>query len=220
MLFDLHTHSKYSVADSRCEVGDMLDRAKELGLAGIAVTDHNAIKGTLEALELAREGRFNDLVVVPGIEVSSLDGHILCLGIKEIIERDLSAEETVRKAHDLGGIAIAAHPYDKFRDGVGELCFKLDFDAVEINGHCLWGNSLAAKMAKKHKKPLTGGSDAHSISGIGTIVTKADAQSVDGLLSTIKAGRCSAVRTKNVVPHKARMLVDKVARTYGRTRRL
>jgi len=222
MLFDLHVHSRYSVRDSTSDITEILLRAVDVGLNGVAVTDHNAVQGSLDALELAKREEFKGLMVIPGIEVSSLDGHIVCLGVTEVIARDMGAEETIERAHELGGIAIAAHPYDRFRSGVGDLCHELDFDAVEINGHCLWGNSKAAEAAKKHDRPLVGGSDAHSISGIGTIVTKTreEISELEDLFDDIKSGRCKPIKRKNHLAHKAYIIADKVARQYGKRRRL
>ncbi len=162
--FDLHIHSYYS--DGVNSPREIIRYAKDMGLDGIAITDHNEIKGTLEALEFQEE----NFLVVPGIEISSRDGHLVALGIKEIIPRDRSAEETIEKIHDLGGIAIAAHPYDFFRRGVGDLIFSLDFDAVEVeNGHTLRDYKNPLSAVKEKKLPITGGSDAHCLEEMGSV---------------------------------------------------
>lgn len=226
MLLDLHIHSKYSVLDSKSDIVDIIAAARKAGLDGIAVTDHNEIKGALEALALAAsalysEGQMKRFIVIPGIEVSSIEGHIVCLGVRKRIERDLSAEETIAKVHDMSGIAIAAHPYDRFRDGVRDLCFKLPFDAIEINGHCLWGNSYASKMAREHGKPLVGGSDAHSVNGVGTVTTEVRADpTIEAVLGAIRAGQCKPVVRKNRLSHKASILTDKIARKCNKQSRL
>ncbi|MBN2517595.1 MAG: PHP domain-containing protein [Candidatus Altiarchaeota archaeon] len=216
MIFDLHIHSKYSKFDSVSEVKDIVARAKRIGLDGIAVSDHNEIKGALEALSYSSD----DFMVIPATEVSSADGHIVALGVKEIVERDLPAKETIELIHSAGGIAIAAHPYDKFRHGVKDLCWKLDFNAIEINGHCLVGNSQARRIAREKGKPLVGGSDAHAISGIGSITTKVDAKDVDDLLGKISKGECSYVIGKNKLVHKVSIVADKISRKYGISRKL
>jgi len=83
MIFDLHIHSKYSTLDCFVEVDDIIKRAKARGLNGIAICDHDKIRGSLEALKYSSK----EFLVIPGSEVSSDDGHILALGVKEVIQR-------------------------------------------------------------------------------------------------------------------------------------
>src|SRR5438067_5985602 len=59
---DLHMHTSWS-HDCRIPVADLIDHAEEQGLGAIAITDHNAFGGALEAVELAK-GR--PLIVIPG----------------------------------------------------------------------------------------------------------------------------------------------------------
>jgi hypothetical protein len=148
---------------------EIVNYAKKIGLSGIAITDHNEIKGSLESLKFQTK----NFSIIPGIEISSKDGHILALGIKEIIERDLSAKETVERIHELGGLAIATHPYDFFRGGVGDLIFKIKFDAIEVeNGHSLHSYKNILQIAKEIGTSIIGGSDAHCLDEIGGVVIK------------------------------------------------
>ncbi len=211
MLFDHHMHSKYSVLDSTCEISDIITAAKRRGLGGIAISDHDAIEGSLLAAGLADAER-KGLIIIPAMEISSLDGHIVALGIRKPVERGLGAKETLDRIHKLGGIAIAAHPYDRLRSGVGDLCWKLDFDAVEVNGRCLCGNGTAAKAAKDHGKPLVGGSDAHSLAGIGAVATEVAGGSAEEIIECIKTGRCRPVWTRSVVAQKTTVGLDKLSR--------
>lgn len=216
MLFDHHIHSKYSRLDSMSEIEDILAVAKASGMGGIAISDHDTIEGSLKAAKASSK----ELIVIPSIEVGSIDGHIVCLGITEGIDRELPAKEVIKKAHDLGGIVIAAHPYDTFRRGVGDLCWKLDFDAIEINGHCLHGNGKAENAAKKHKKPLVGGSDAHALSGIGAICTEIEAKTAEEIIENIKAGKTKVVYKRNPVSLKTSIITDSISRKYHMHRKL
>lgn len=164
MRIDIHTHSSYS--DGANFPGDMIKHAKRIGLDGIAITDHDEIKGTLEALEYDSE----DFIVIPGIEVSAKEGHILGLNVREMIEPDSSAKDTIERIHELGGLAVAVHPYDGLRSGVGDLIYKLDFDAIEIfNGHTIFSSKNMKKIVGDINLPLVGGSDAHRLDEIGCI---------------------------------------------------
>jgi len=73
----------------------------------IAITDHDEIAGSLNALELAPG---YGVEVIPGIEVTTLEGDLLALNVAEKIERDMSLIETVLKVGELGGFCIAPHP--------------------------------------------------------------------------------------------------------------
>lgn len=216
MLFDHHIHSRFSKEDSLSEIGDIIDAAKRCGLGGIAISDHNEIGGSLAAKEMGRGG----ILVIPSVEVSSADGHIIALGVGESMPVGRDAKETIDRIHELGGIAIAAHPYDRFRRGVGDLSWKLDFDAIEINGHCLMGNRHAAKIAKRYEIPLVGGSDAHAIGGIGSICTKVSGETEEEIVDNIRSGLCTPVFNKNKIRLKASIITDKISRKYNLNRTL
>ena len=216
MLFDHHIHSKYSKLDSLSEIDDIISQAKTVGLGGIAISDHNIIEGSLKAVKKTSK----DFLIIPSMEVSSKEGHIVALGVEELVDQYLPAKKTIERIHEFGGIAIAAHPYDSFRRGVGNLCWKLEFDAIEINGHCLHGNTKAEKAAQLHNKPLVGGSDAHSISGVGAICTEVEGKNRKELLENIKKGECRVVYNKSGVVLKGSILADKISRRYHMARSL
>lgn len=177
MKIDIHTHSSYSDGVNTPE--EMVKYAKKIGLDGIAITDHDVIEGSIKALKYNSE----DFMVIPGIEVSSEEGHILGLGITEIVERAIPAEEVVERIHELGGIAIAAHPYDRFRSGVGDLIYKLDFDAIEVvNGRTLSTTRDMAKIAENIKLPKVGGSDAHCLDEVGSVSILVDNDPIESIL--------------------------------------
>ena len=97
----------------------------------------------------------------------------------------ISAEEVIEKIHDAGGIAIAAHPYDRFRGGVGDLIYKLKFDGVEVyNGRTLMSRKNIDNI-KKISDSLgiakTGGSDAHSLREIGNICIEVSEEPIEAI---------------------------------------
>lgn len=164
MRLDIHVHSCFS--DGVPTPKEIVEHCRKIKLDGVAITDHDNIEGSLESLKYASK----DFTVIPGVEVSAREGHILALGVKKLVERDLSAEETVKRIHELGGVAIAAHPYDRYRRGVGDLILRVPFDAVEVvNGHTFTNWRNPRKMALQAKLPMTGGTDAHSLGEIGNV---------------------------------------------------
>jgi hypothetical protein len=180
MKYDIHTHTTCS--DGINSVEEVVAHARKIGLAGIAVTDHNTLSGALHAMKLAGDG----LEVIPGYEISAKEGHILVLGVTELIPKKLSAAEVVEKAHALGGVAIAAHPFDVIRGGVGKLIFSLDFDGIEVsNGRTLLAWRSARKAAEKAHLKMVGGSDAHSLHEMGSVTIDADGD----VLEAIRRGK-------------------------------
>lgn len=171
-LYDLHIHSDHS-PDGFASVEEIIERAVEIGLSGIAITDHDTLEGSLKALEISG-GRID---VIPGMEISTREGHILAYGVKEPVPPGLGAAETVGLIHRLGGIAVAAHPYDWFRSGVGIFVDlgALDLDGIEAyNGRSLFAKNRALSKAKELGLPVFGGSDAHVLREMGNGYTVFD----------------------------------------------
>jgi len=174
---DLHLHTQWSDGD---KLDRVLKQALALNLDAIAVTDHDEIDGALEARRLVHEKRLR-IAVIPGIEISSRDGHIGALFVMKKIPKGLSAEETVDLIHQAGGIAVAHHPYSpKWIDrilnmtlGCGDLIKEVDFDAVEVvnavPGKGVKYNIQAVeKMRENHVRiAVTGSSDAHKAQFVG-----------------------------------------------------
>ena len=186
MLFELHCHSRHS--DGNGLPKEMVEFAMKAGLSGLAITDHDAIEGSLEALDYATEG----FRVISGMEVSSSEGHILGLDIRELIPRDISAAEVVDRVHAQGGLAVAAHPYDRRRRGVGDLIFKLPFDAVEVvNGHTFSNWRDPVNACQQAHMPMVGGSDAHTVDEIGSVTVEYEGD----VLAAIRSGK-ARIRSK------------------------
>lgn len=183
-ILDLHVHTVYS-GDSTCEVENAILSAKAKGLDGIAITDHDSVAGLEEAREFARD---KDFLVIPGIEVSSKDGHILGLGIEKTVPQGLPADSTVNKIRDQGGVAIAAHPFSVNLRPLSPL--KSDFDAIEVfNSRRYIGNRLTKKYVDHNHIPATAGSDAHFCDEIGLAGVRIDANlKVNDILDEIKRG--------------------------------
>jgi len=186
MKFDLHIHSTYS--DGHADVKEIIKAAKRRGLDGIALTDHDTMRGIPVARKYIRDRRL-DLILIPGIEVTTSEGHLLVLGVDEAPEKKLSPEETIEMAHDLGGIADVPHPYHPFRHAIGRIP---NADAVEVyNSKHLFGlaNGRAKFEAKRRGMSMVAGSDSHFADTVGLGVTEIEAEDVDGVLEAIRAGR-------------------------------
>jgi len=183
---DLHIHSGYSV-DGTGSPMDIIENLKKRGLHGMAITDHNTLEGSLKALKIAPK----DFIVIPGIEISTLDGHMIALNVLENIERELSIEETVEKIIDLGGIPIVPHLYRNMSGIKKEKLKKIHtkISAIEVFNSCSvpYTNLKTIKVAKQFNLGGTGGSDSHEPAyvGFGYTVVNSTNFNKDSILSEI-----------------------------------
>jgi len=171
MKIDCHCHTIYSKHpfwgyDALNTPLEMIKAAMKKDIDGLAITDHNTVKGSLIAKKIAK--RF-DFFIITGCEIRTKEGEIIALDIKENVPINLSVEETVEKIHDLGGIATAPHPFGNyiFRKCAGRNGLRAD--ALEVYNSTLTKrqNNKALDLAKLFKKSMTAGSDAHSARVVG-----------------------------------------------------
>ena len=190
MRFDLHVHSNNS-GDAKNRVEDVLDACVRKGLSGVAIMDHNTMEGYRQAMSLGRD----DILVIPGMEISTANGHILAYNLVEEAARELEVAETIDLIRAQGGIAVAAHPY-RMWSGLGEdAIIANDFDAIEIlNARSTRShNDMAADLAKRLRKPFTAGSDSHEPSTIGRAYFQSgrDCCNVEDLIKEVLSGKGS-----------------------------
>jgi predicted metal-dependent phosphoesterase TrpH len=185
---DLHVHTTYS-KDSLITPEDLVYYAKKQGLKAVAVTDHNSLDG---AYKIAKE---TDFLIIPGMEVSSADGHIVALNVKELIPRGLSAPETVERIHKAGGVAIACHPYVYFKGALKEKVCST-FDAIEVINSRAFPFNRSVRKAEETAKKLglvrVAGTDSHYGPQIGTAYTAIDVDepTVEAITRAIFEGKC------------------------------
>ena len=171
ILCDLHMHTSWS-HDCGTEVADLVAHAEAIGLGAIAITDHNAFGGSLEAMALA-EGR--NLTVIPGEEVKTDDGsEVIGLFLREEIPRGLSFGDTIAAIHAQGGLVYLPHPFDRLHaipDPATLHRHLADIDVFEVwNGKLVFEtyNDEALRFARKYNLTAGAGSDAHVLPGVGT----------------------------------------------------
>ena len=156
-------------------VEDVLERAAEVGLDVIAITDHNEIAGGLEALALAE--RYGVRVIV-GEEVKTAEGEVIGLFLKERIApgHDASPRRSPRSRRQ-GGVVYVPHPFDRLHTVPGSLLLKAnltEIDVIEVfNSRIAYPgfNEKAVRFAERHRVPAAAGSDAHVLPGLGTALT-------------------------------------------------
>jgi hypothetical protein len=192
MRIELHSHTFYSyqtkvLYDGTCSPEEMVKAGSSLGLGAMAITDHDSFEGATKAMKFQKK---YGIIVIPGEEVTTADGHCLAIGISEAVKSGLTIEETLDKIHQQSGIAISSHPFDIKKDGLGKkskLCDAMEaFNALNVDRI---SNNRARNFAFDHGVPAVAGSDAHhtSMIGLGTIETNAD--SIDGIIQAIRKNR-------------------------------
>jgi predicted metal-dependent phosphoesterase TrpH len=187
LKLDLHLHSCYS-DDAGGTPEEIIKLLKKKGLQGMALTDHNTIEGSLKARRVAP----HDFLVIPGVEVSTADGHLLALNVTENIPRGVSVEETIETILGHGGIPIVPHLFRLFSGIKKDKLLKIQtkISALEVFNGCSVPrtNLKTAKIARAFNLGGTGGSDAHDPRYVGyayTIVDSTDLR-IDTVLSELQ----------------------------------
>ena len=214
-VVDLHFHSHYS--DGFNTVEAIARKAQDLGI-GIAVTDHNEIRGAVEI-----DG-YSDVLSIPGIEMTSKEGtHVLIyfyqinaletffhdhvipyMGNDIMSSTTLEMEEIIQHARKFKTVIIFPHPFCGVYTGIQNTYFPEDrrerifsrIDGVEvINSENMNKSNLrSALLGFNLGKGITGGSDGHRISQMGKVVTYATCRpSRKAFLDAIKKKKTKVV---------------------------
>ncbi|MFC1801691.1 PHP domain-containing protein [Nanoarchaeota archaeon] len=211
---DFHCHTEHS--DGDVGVSDLIKKAAKLNI-GIAVTDHNEIRGSIKAFN-----NNQNVFVIPGIELTSSETKDILLyfydvgGLKDFYGKHVknyknynfgfnlnrlkwNTEELLDLARGYNCIVGLAHPFtlrpknsfDLLR-GNENLMKKIDVVEV-LNGQLVsHRNDQAFLWNKQLKKPISGGSDCHSMFEMGRVITAAPGDDVETFLNAI-------IKKKNLV---------------------
>lgn len=170
---DLHVHSRFS-RDAEGTILQLAKAAKAAGLDGFALTDHNTIAGHKQIKAAAAK---TGMLILPGVEVSTIEGHVLALGVTSDVESGQGIAETAQQIHDLGGAVVPSHPLKLFT-GIGPSSLEAHAVSKAIDGAearnarertVVQGNTLA--LCKRLGLATTGGSDVHQVKEIGACHT-------------------------------------------------
>lgn len=209
--FDLHLHTFFS-KDATSSPESMIAAAKKKGLSGIAITDHD----TCDAIEYLRKKELirddgeavDGFLIIPGVEVSTAEGHLLCLGTTLPFMRKRPAHAVVAAIHERGGIAIAPHAFDRFRAGIREeILNDLELAALESFNAAVSlkrFNQQAAAYATNRGIATTAASDAHHTTAIGISSTTYDLPELT-LSSLLRAVPKGGMLSENYLPFKEAM---------------
>ncbi|ELZ28847.1 PHP domain-containing protein [Halosimplex carlsbadense 2-9-1] len=203
ITLDAHVHTDASY-DCATPPERVVEAALSAGLDAVAVTDHDVVDGARRAVAAAAG---TDLLVVPGVEVSTGDGHLLALGVDWAPEPGRPFAETVEAVRQAGGVAVVPHPFQISRHGVRRAVLTgCEVDGIETrNAVAVTGyqNRRARQFAAAEGHPAVGGSDAHRPTLIGRAFTSVTlpagvdwtTMTVADVLSGIRGGAATAQGT-------------------------
>jgi predicted metal-dependent phosphoesterase TrpH len=198
---DLHVHSKFS-GDNDAEPEEAVQRAIELGLHGIAFTEHYYYRAS-ETVEVLKKKYRDRILILRGVEFSTNEGHCLVFGVDtdRLSMRYAPAREVVRIVNDAGGVVIPSHPYRSVNSlgdlvwGMGGFCALEGFNGCNMHAF----NVRAIEAAEQLKLPYTGGSDAHAPQEVGSCFTEFDDEVTAGnFIDLLKAGKYRGVDTRKI----------------------
>ena len=208
MLIDLHTHTRRHSWDSDLTPDELIDLVKQAGLDGVCLTEHDFFWDLDEVRDMARR---HDFLVLPGVEINTEDGHMLCFGLTAYtygMHRVPELAEHIRKA---GGAMVAAHPYrrqapwkpedpEDYRNALLKAAANPAYAsclAIErLNGRgSEMENGFSTALCERLDLPTTAGSDAHAATDVGRCATEFQdrIEDLEGLIAALQAGRCTAV---------------------------
>jgi len=192
---DTHCHTIASY-DSELPPEGLIQRAEEVGLDAVVITDHDTVEGAHVAARLATD---RDLAVIVGCEVSTADGHLLAIGVEDAPSPGEPLSETAERIRSVGGVAVVPHPFQRSRHGASAAAIE-NVDGIEVyNAHTIVGlrNDQAAQFAATRGYPAFGGSDAHRTSTVGRAATGVRLKAGDpvipaAIIDAMRAGRTRA----------------------------
>lgn len=208
MLIDLHSHTWPRSFDSIISPDDLIERAKLAGLDAICFTEHDAVWDETDLREIGEKHNF---LVLPGVEISTDDGHMLTYGIDRYVFGMHHASQLAAHVTEREGAMVGAHPYrrqlpwkvqegEEYEQALQRAARNPAYEYV-IGLEVLNGrgneteNGFSKRLAENMDLPGTAGTDTHSLQDVGKCATYFEHQihDVRDLIAELKAGRFHAV---------------------------
>jgi predicted metal-dependent phosphoesterase TrpH len=198
---DLHVHSKFS-GDNEADPEESIIRAIELGLHGVAFTEHYYYEAS-EPVEILKEKYKNGIRIYRGVEFSAAEGHCLIFGVDtdKLSIKYAPIADIIQIVNESGGVVIPSHPY---RPGtsLGDLVRSVEgICAIEgcngCNMHAF--NVKAIEAARALNLPYTGGSDAHASQDVGSCFTEfSEEVTHENFIGLLKSGKYQGVDMRKI----------------------
>ena len=164
--------------DSNVHIHDQLERALNLGINSLFVTNHNTMNGYKQLQSYQRDHKkFSGVTVFPAEEITIDTGaHVLAYGIHSEIKPGMTLDETIDEIRCQDGISSAPHPFSLL-DALRGDAVKCDMiEVFNSNNIDMISNARAFEFAFKNHMTKVAGSDSHILSTLGRCVNVIDAE--------------------------------------------
>ena len=144
---DLHLHTRAS--DGLMSTRDLVDFVEfETDLDVIAITDHDETSASLEAREWASRNAYR-VEVIPGVEVTTRDGHMLALFVEERPPALRGMRATASWVLERGGLCLVPHPFTRWTHSLNTRVLGPAADDGLLAGVEVLNASLAGRADRK-----------------------------------------------------------------------
>ncbi len=169
MFVDIHVHTNRYSECGRSSPEEMLQRALDLGLNGLVLTEHNILWPLDELAEL--QAKFPTLALFRGVEMTVEGGdHMLVYGVLDpsVLVENMAPYDLVDTVHRLGGTVVLAHPY-RYNPTLPPSLDDCPVDAIEIcsKNTLNYAHAPAVALCEQRGVPATVASDGHHIDNLG-----------------------------------------------------
>ena len=207
LLIDLHTHTFPKSDDSLLQPRHLFRRAKEVGLDGVCLTEHDGFWDESDLIQWSNEF---GILILSGCEVTTEEGHLLVFGLNRYIFGMHKAKFVKELVDQNDGVIVVAHPYRRvFQKEQGQEPELFDRMVKKASANPVFGmangvevlnargseeeNAFSSIVRDRVKLPATGASDAHQLSDIGTFATEFDnpVSNVKDLIIELQRGHVS-----------------------------
>jgi predicted metal-dependent phosphoesterase TrpH len=197
---DLHIHTSHGDGlDSIEAIFEHVETRTDLDV--IAITEHDHLETALAAREVWARGHYR-FDLIPGVEVTTLEGHVIALYVEDPIPSLRPVEETIEAVRRQGGVCFVPHPMSWLTRSIGPgtmarvAAADLRFDAIELASGSPPARVAHAKArrlnAERYPLPEVGASDAHFRQAIGAGYTRFTGHTAADLRNAFSTGALTA----------------------------
>lgn len=204
---ELHSHNQFSnfhlgndetPYDCNVTIREQLERANDLELQALFVTNHNTLDGYYNLLQYKNDHyKFKNIQIYPAEEISIDSGaHVLAYGIHNEIKSGLPIEEVIDEIKTQNGISSAPHPFSLI-DALREKAKQCDMiEVFNSNNIDVISNVKATQFAMDNNKLKVAGSDSHVLSTIGRCVNVIESENnLDDVLHAMRHNKIKIHQT-------------------------
>lgn len=220
----LHMHTTESkgtrvIVESLISPRQAIDIAKKNKIDVLAITDHNT---TTALPKIKKYAEKNGILLIKGIEIDTVDGHIIGLDVDLDIEKKISRSMTALEASDVirdcGGEVYIPHLFDIRNSGIGTKIKKIDGIIEVFNSLNIFGfeDKYADFVASKLNRPKAVAADAHFPEAMKLCLTVVDSEpDVRSILKSIRKGRVKFKNCRHLTLKEMKELsMERITRSY------